>query len=342
MVIASALSDMNGLVLLDRLKRDGQTRNIPILLSTSGGDEVFGRARGAMAVLHKPADRAAVEACLTGVSGLLEKRPGRVLIGTDDPTAAERLIDLCRTDRVEAIRLDKGAEVLASLEAEPCQLVIATDRLADMSGLALMEKLSESPALSRIPAVLHAEQPLDEPSAALMARLRRRAVVRAVHHLDHLLEQVAVFLHLPDEELPPARREALRKMLHRDLSLGGRRVLVVDDDVRNIFAITAVLEEHEMKVDYAENGHQALAKLREGPDVDLVLMDIMMPGMDGYEAMRRIRETPRHVDLPIIALTAKAMKGDREKCLSAGASDYVMKPVDTDQLTSLMRVWLDR
>jgi len=142
--------------------------------------------------------------------------------------------------------------------------------------------------------------------------------------------------------LPPTKREMLRRLSQVDPALVGRRVLIVDDDVRNIFALTALLEQHQMQVAYAENGRDALAKLETEPDVELVLMDIMMPEMDGYEALRHIRSEARWAKLPVIALTAKAMKGDREKCIEAGASDYITKPIDPDQLLSLLRVWLYR
>ena len=158
-----------------------------------------------------------------------------------------------------------------------------------------------------------------------------------------LLDETALFLHRVEESLPEPKRRMLRSLEQPDPALRGRSVLVVDDDYRNVFAITAVLEQHEMDVDYADNGRSALDKLGKAPErYDVVLMDIMMPEMDGYEAMRRIRERPELRDLPVIALTAKAMKGDRDKCIDAGASDYVTKPVDADQLVSLLRVWLYR
>jgi CheY-like chemotaxis protein len=159
---------------------------------------------------------------------------------------------------------------------------------------------------------------------------------------DRLLDETALFLHRVESNLPPEKRRILEQLHQVDPSLAGTKALVVDDDIRNIFALTSVLERHQMNVIYAENGADGIALLEQTPDVDVVLMDVMMPEMDGYEAMRRIRDQRQFKDLPIIALTAKAMKGDREKCIEAGASDYITKPVDTDQLLSLLRVWVSR
>jgi CheY-like chemotaxis protein len=158
--------------------------------------------------------------------------------------------------------------------------------------------------------------------------------------MERLLDETAMFLHRDESSMPERKQRVLRRLAKSDPQLAERSVLVVDDDLRNIFALTSLLEGHKMTVSYAENGRRALAKLEENPNVDVVLMDIMMPEMDGYEAVRKIRERPAWRDLPVIALTAKAMKGDREKCLEAGASDYITKPVDADQLLSLLRVWL--
>ena len=170
--------------------------------------------------------------------------------------------------------------------------------------------------------------------------LAQTVIVKDVTTLERLLDETALFLHRVEANLTERKRKVLRRLAKHDPSLAERTVLVVDDDVRNIFALTSLLEGHRMNVLYAENGKRALAKLEENPNIDIVLMDIMMPEMDGYEAVRRIRLQHKWRDLPVIALTAKAMKGDREKCLEAGASDYITKPVDADQLLSLLRVWL--
>ena len=173
-------------------------------------------------------------------------------------------------------------------------------------------------------------------------KMTEAVIVKEASSPDRLLDETALFLHRVESNLPEQKRQMLQQAHNRDPILAGRKVLIVDDDVRNIFALTSILEQQQMDVHYAENGLEAIAQLEEHSDVDVVLMDVMMPEIDGYETTRRIREMHKHRSLPIIALTAKAMKGDREKCIEAGCSDYIAKPVDTDQLMSLLRVWLYR
>jgi hypothetical protein len=176
----------------------------------------------------------------------------------------------------------------------------------------------------------------------VLKRLANTVIVKDGQSPEHLFAETALFLHRVEAALPPPKRRMLEQIHLTDPVLSGKKVLIVDDDLRNVFALTSALEVHEMEVLYAENGKDGLAKLEENPDVDIVLMDVMLPGMDGYEAMREIRSRREFRTLPIIALTAKAMKGDREKCIEAGASDYISKPVVTEQLLSLLRVWLYR
>jgi CheY-like chemotaxis protein len=214
--------------------------------------------------------------------------------------------------------------------------------LRDMSGFQLLDKMKADPHLSTIPVIVYTGKELTKKEETELRRLAETIIVKDVKSPDRLLDETALFLHRVESNLPPEKRRILEQLHQVDPSLAGTKALVVDDDIRNIFALTSVLEHHQMDVIYAENGAEGIALLERTPDVDVVLMDVMMPEMDGYEAMRRIRQLRQFKDLPIIALTAKAMKGDREKCIEAGASDYVTKPVDTDQLLSLLRVWVSR
>jgi CheY-like chemotaxis protein len=202
--------------------------------------------------------------------------------------------------------------------------------------------MKETPRLARIPVIVYTGRELSKRQETELRRLAETIIIKDVKSPDRLLDETALFLHRVESNLPAEKRRMLEHLHQHDPSLAGRKALIVDDDIRNIFALTSVLEQHDMEVVYAENGKDGLRILDEAPGVDVVLMDVMMPEMDGYEAMRRVREMPRFRTLPIIALTAKAMKGDREKCIEAGASDYITKPVDTDQLVSLLRVWLSR
>ncbi|HEX9453998.1 MAG TPA: response regulator [Candidatus Binatia bacterium] len=213
-------------------------------------------------------------------------------------------------------------------------------RLPDISGFELMETIRENPDLRELPIVVCTGKDLTENDSIQLARMAESVVLKDVQTPERLLDEVSLFLHLVAADLPASKQQMLERLRQSDEALIGKKVLVVDDDVRNIFALTSLLEQHGVRVVNAENGAEAIALLDDDPEIDAALMDIMMPEMDGFETMRRIRLNPKHRLLPILALTAKAMKGDREKCLEAGASDYIAKPVNTDELLSLLRIWL--
>jgi len=231
---------------------------------------------------------------------------------------------------------------LASLRDQSFDCVVLDLRLPDMSGFELLEKMQAEPALTDVPVVVFTGKDLTTEEQSKLKMMAKSIVLKDVQSPERLLDETALFLHRVVTDLP-AEKQAMLKKLHNSREvLRGRKVLVVDDDARNIFALTSLLENQEMTVITATNGRTAIDVIQHTPDLSLVLMDIMMPEMDGYETMREIRRVPQFRTLPILALTAKAMKGDREKCLNAGASDYIAKPVNTDQLLSLMRVWLFR
>ena len=212
-------------------------------------------------------------------------------------------------------------------------------RLPGMSGFELIERIKADPRHRRLPVIVYTGRELTEEDKQRLHGLAQTVIIKDVTTMERLLDETALFLHRVEANLPERKQRVLRRLAKNDPQLAERNVLVVDDDLRNIFALTSLLEGHKMNVQYAENGRRALAKLEENPNIDVVLMDIMMPEMDGYEALRGSASAGVE-GLPVIALTAKAMKGDREKCLEAGASDYITKPVDADQLLSLLRVWL--
>ena len=215
-------------------------------------------------------------------------------------------------------------------------------RLPDMSGFELLEKIQAEPALHDVPVVVFTGKELSPEEEARLKAMAKSIVLKDVQSPERLLDETALFLHRVVADLPVEKQKMLERLHGSNEILRGRKVLVVDDDARNIFALTSLLENQEMEVISATNGRQAIDLIQNTPDLSMVLMDIMMPDMDGYQTMREIRKDPQFRTLPILALTAKAMKGDREKCLDAGASDYIAKPVNTDQLLSLMRVWLFR
>ena len=228
------------------------------------------------------------------------------------------------------------------MSEHPFDCVVLDLRLPDMSGFDVLERFRVTPSLSNLPVVVFTGKDLSPEEDARLHMLARSVVVKGVESPERLLDETALFLHRVVTDLPPAKQRMLERLHHSDDALVGKKVLVVDDDVRNIFALSSVLERRGMHALTAGTGREAIAILESTPDVAIVLMDIMMPEMDGYETMQVIRQNPAFRRLPIVALTAKAMKGDREKCLEAGASEYLAKPVNTDQLLSALRMWFHR
>jgi CheY-like chemotaxis protein len=220
--------------------------------------------------------------------------------------------------------------------------IIIDLRLADMPAMDLVRQIQNEGVLEPPPVIIYSKRDLTKEEASALDQLGRTGVVWHAQTPEHLLDQAVMLLHRPESDLSEQQRETLARIRKRDEQLVGKKILVVDDDLRNIFALTSVLEQHGLDVMHAENGRDGIEILKKTKDIDAVLMDIMMPEMDGYETMRAVRQVAEFRSLPIIALTAKAMKGDREKCLQAGASDYVTKPVDLDQLFSVLRVWIAR
>jgi CheY-like chemotaxis protein len=214
--------------------------------------------------------------------------------------------------------------------------------LPDMSGFELLNQIQKDPALRSLPIVVYTGREVTKKEETQLKRMAKTIIIKDVRSPERLLDETALFLHRVQAKLPEPQRRMLEELHKNDSTLADKKVLVVDDDIRNIFAMTSLLERHSMKVHSAENGKEALELLEQHPDASAVLMDIMMPEMDGYDTIRQIRKHTKFRSLPILALTAKAMKGDREKCIEAGASDYIAKPVDTEQLLSMLRVWLHR
>jgi CheY-like chemotaxis protein len=250
--------------------------------------------------------------------------------------------ELLSHDDVEIVGAGTGAEALAAMRRQPCDCVVLDLRLPDISGFEVLGEMSTDPALRDVPVVVFTGRELSLEEDAELRTFARSIVVKGVESPERLLEETAFFLHRIVTELPPERQEIIRQLSSSDQDLAGRTALLVDDDTRNIFALSSVLERRGMRVLTATTGKEAIQIVETKASVAIVLMDIMMPEMDGYQTIERIRRKPELRRLPIIALTAKAMKGDREKCLEAGASDYLAKPVNTDQLLTTLRMWLRR
>jgi CheY-like chemotaxis protein/signal transduction histidine kinase len=334
------LPDMLGWTVLNQLKRDPATRHIPVQVLTVEDERQYGLERGAFSFMTKPASKEGLRAVFDRISEFIEPRSRELLVIEDDGAEQTSIEALIAADDIKISKAASGAEALELLRAHKFDCVILDLKLPDISGFELLSEIQRDERLREIPIVVFTGREL---SAEEEAELRRRAksiVLKGVQSPERLLDETALFLHRVITDLPEAKQRMIEKLHESDEPLRDRKVIVVDDDVRNIFALNSLLERHGMHVITATNGHDAIKLLGEHPDVALILTDVMMPEMDGYETMRRIRALPAFDSLPIIALTAKAMKGDREKCLQAGASDYVAKPVNTEQLLSLVRMWL--
>jgi CheY-like chemotaxis protein/HAMP domain-containing protein len=336
------LPDMLGWTVLSQLKQDPATRHIPVQIITVEEERQHGLERGAFAYLNKPLTTEGLESAFDRIKRFAAPRVRRLLLVEDSPAERRSVVELIAHDDVEIATAGTGAEALAALRSEPFDCAVLDLRLPDMSGMDLLAEIQEDERLRDLPIVVFTGKELDDAEAAALRRMAKSIVLKGVQSPERLFDETALFLHRVIGELPETKRRMLERLHASDEALAGRKVLVVDDDVRNIFALSSILERRGMNVLTATTGQEAIDRIEHTPDLALVLMDIMMPEMDGYETMKRIRNVPRLRLLPIIALTAKAMKGDRERCLEAGASDYIAKPVNTEQLLALLRMWLHR
>jgi HAMP domain-containing protein/CheY-like chemotaxis protein/signal transduction histidine kinase len=336
------LPDMLGWTVLSQLKQNPATRHIPVQIVTLDDDKQHGLARGAFSFLNKPTTMEGLEASFARIRSFVEHRRKRLLIVEDNPAEQLSIGELLAHDDIDIETVGSGAEALARLKAEPADCVVLDLRLPDMSGFQVLEHLRDDEALSGTPVVVFTGRELTPEEDAQLHTMARSVVVKGVESPERLLDETALFLHRIISDLPLSKQKMLERLHSSDEDLVNRIALLVDDDARNIFALSSVLERRGMKVLTATTGSEAVTIVESRPDISIVLMDIMMPGMDGYETMQVIRANPAFRRLPIIALTAKAMKGDREKCLEAGASDYLAKPVNTEQLLSALRMWLHR
>ena len=336
------LPDMLGWAVLSQLKQDPQTRHIPVQIITLDEDWQHGLAGGAFSFVNKPTTIDGLKKSITRLTEFARAPHKRLLVVEDNPAELFGITELLGHGDVEVVTADNGGDALAILCSEPVDCVVLDLKLPDMSGFELLERMREHDGLEQVPVVVFTGRELTPDEDARLHTMARSVVVKGVESPERLLDETALFLHRVVADLPPDKQRMLERLRNSDENLQGRKALLVDDDARNIFALSSVLERRGMNVLTATTGREAISILRADPGVSIVLMDIMMPEMDGYETMQAIRSDPLLRRLPIIALTAKAMKGDRERCLEAGASDYLAKPVNTEQLISALRVWLHR
>ena len=336
------LPDMLGWTVLNHLKQDPGTRHIPVQMLTLDEDRHHGLARGAFAFVTKPTTAVGLDMALSRIKEYSAPRRKRLLVVEDNPAEQLSIQELLGYDDIDVITVSTGAEAIDKVATETFDCVVLDLRLPDMTGFEVLERLRDTPTLGDLPIVVFTGKELSPEEDARLHTLARSVVLKGVESPERLLDETALFLHRVVTDLPSNKQKMIEQLHRSDEALVGRKVLVVDDDVRNIFALSSVLERRGMVVLTASTGREAISTLESTPDVAIVLMDVMMPEMDGYETMQAIRSNSEMRRLPIIALTAKAMKGDREKCLEAGASEYLAKPVNTEQLLSALRMWLHR
>jgi len=344
-VLDVGLPDQSGLTVLDRLKRDDTTRHIPIHVVSGADHSQTALSLGAVGYLIKPVQREELADVLQNLESKLTRTMRRVLIVEDDAVQRDAVGRLLATGDVETVGVGTAADCLEKLKTETFDCMVLDLSLPDASGFSLLETLSQGDHAFP-PVIVYTGHDLSADDEQRLRRYSNSIIIKGAKSPERLLDEVSLFLHQVVADLPPEQQKMIRKARNRDSVLEGRRILVVEDDVRNIYSLTSVLEPRGASVQIARNGQEAIDALAQGgdgaPAIDLVLMDVMMPVMDGLEATRRIRSDARWADLPIVMLTAKAMPDDQERCLEAGANDYMAKPIDVDRLLSLVRVWMPR
>jgi HAMP domain-containing protein/signal transduction histidine kinase/DNA-binding response OmpR family regulator len=337
------LPDIDGWRVLNRLKDDVATRHIPVQVITTDEERERGLRMGAMGVLTKPIKtKDSLDRTFSRLNDYLNTSSHKILLIDGDDAERSEIISMIAAPDVEIIPVSSAEAAMEALKDHLPYIIICALDLPEKKGFDLIDEIKEDPRLHEVPLLVYSRRDLSKKDELHLKRLTQATVLKDVRSPQRLVDETALFLHRRIESMPENARMEIEKLHQPGTVLAGKKVLVVDDDIRNIFAMTSILEPHNVTVIAAETGRAAIEILQNTPDIDSVLMDIMMPDMDGYDTMRAVRKLAKFRSLPIIALTAKAMKGDREKCIEAGASDYISKPVDSEQLLALMRIWLHR
>jgi CheY-like chemotaxis protein/signal transduction histidine kinase len=334
------LPDDSGLTVLERMKRDPQTRHLPIHMISVNDHTEAALQLGAIGYSLKPTARDELIAALERLEAKLDQSARRVLVVEDDPLLRENITLLLDVNGVEIDAVGTIAEALAKLAATPFDCVVMDLTLPDGSGYDLLKQLADSAPQVYPPVIVYTGRSLTADEERRLRYYSKSIIIKGAKSPERLLDEVTLFLHSVESDLPPDQQRMLRQARQRDAAFEGRKILLAEDDVRNIFALSHVIEPLGATLEIARNGREALEKLEQDRDIELVLMDIMMPEMDGLTAIQEIRKRPAFANLPIIALTAKAMSSDRQRCLDAGANDYISKPIEVDKLLSLCRVWM--
>ncbi len=334
------LPQLDGWSVMEKLKDNPDTRHIPVHFISASDQNLDATKMGAIGYLHKPVNMEQLSAAFKKIEQFISPRVKNLLVIVDDKEHQQKMTQLLGCENIQITQALSTADALQHLQQSAFDCIVLDIDIEPHSVCQLMENLPESDR--QTPIIIYTKNGLTPSEEVELQRCADQHPIKSVSSPERLLDEVTLFLHQLEANLPAEKRKLLRMVHDKAAILRLKKVLIVDDDMRNVYALTTVLEDHNMEVIIGENGQEALTKLQQHDDIAIVLMDIMMPNMDGYEAMRQIRQQPRYRKLPIIALTAKAMKGDKAKCIEAGANDYLSKPVDIDKLLSLMRVWLYR
>jgi hypothetical protein len=340
-VLSMQLPITEGQHVLEHLKRHPDTRHIPVYVVSDAEDRQTVLKAGAAGYLEKPITPKAIDAALKAAGEFIDRRVKSLLLVEDDERERVAITELIGGgDDVEIVAAGSTEEALEQLKSKRFDCMVLDLKLPDATGFSLLERIKKTKRYRELPVIIHTGADLDQREETRLRKYAETIIIKDVRSPERLLDETSLFLHRVEARMPVEKRKMLEQLHTSDAVFEGKKVLIVDDDVRNVFALASVFEARGMIVVFAENGRDGIETLQDNSDVDLVLMDIMMPEMDGYETTLAIRQMPEFKQLPIVALTAKAMKGDREKSIASGASDYITKPVDVDQLLSLMRVWL--
>jgi len=336
------LPQLNGWSVMERLKDHSETRHIPVYFVSGNDGSMNAKKMGAIGYLHKPVSMELLDNAFNKIEKFISDTMKYLLVVVDHRVRKSKILALTENGDVQSTVADTIDSALQILKSASFNCIILDVDIEEGSGCKLLEQMQKEVDLSQIPVIIYAERDLTQKEESLLRRCAKNLPIKSVRSPERLVDEAALFLHQIEAKLPENKRNMIRMVHDKEAIFKGKNILIVDDDVRNVFALATVLEDKDMEVVTGMNGKDGLAMLDEHDNISLVLMDIMMPEMDGYETMRKIRQHPKYYNLPIIALTAKAMKGDKVKCIEAGANDYLSKPVDTDKLLSLMRVWLYR
>jgi len=336
------LPGIDGWSILDHLKHNPLTRHIPVQIMSVDDERVHCLSMGAIDYVRKPAQYEQIAQVFSKLKAFTQRKERSLVVVEADLNRQKSIVELVGAADVRLIAVPTGQEALEVLQSTYVDCMVMNIGLPDMTGFELIERIRKEPKLHDLRIVLYTGRELTRREEAELRSAADSMIVNEVRSLDRLADEASLFLHRVESNLSPDKREELTSLHLSDPALEGKKILIIDDDVRNIFALTSLFEQHKMRVFFAETGRDGIDVLSRTPDIGAVIVDVMLPGIDGHETMRAIRANPSFASLPIFALTAKAMKGDREACLEAGATDYIAKPADPNHLISLLRAHVSR